>query len=91
MPRQGETIMAVTSFKNYRVPTTFVIALVPAAVALNVVGNFINNALHLRNLLAILVNTVFNACHFLRGFVSKLSVLCHNTFNFHSRIAGTLR
>ena len=39
--------MSVTSFKTYRVPTTFVIALIPAAVALNVVGNFINNALKL--------------------------------------------
>ena len=39
--------MAVTSFKNYRVPTTFVIALIPAAVALNVVGSFINTTLKL--------------------------------------------
>lgn len=33
--------------KRYRIPLTYVIALVPAAVALNVVGSFINTALRL--------------------------------------------
>lgn len=39
--------MSVTVGKRYRVPTTYVIALIPAAVALNVVGSFINDALRL--------------------------------------------
>lgn len=39
--------MSVTVGKRYRVPTTYVVALIPAAVALNVVGSFINDALRL--------------------------------------------
>ena len=39
--------MTEISFKTYRVPTTFVYALIPAAVALNVVGSFINHTLKL--------------------------------------------
>ena len=39
--------MAAISFKTYNVPTTFVYALIPAAVALNVVGSFINHTLKL--------------------------------------------
>lgn len=36
-----------SSLERYRIPTTYVIALVPAAVALNVVGSFINSVLRL--------------------------------------------
>lgn len=39
--------MSVTVGRRYRVPTTYVVALIPAAVALNVVGSFINDALRL--------------------------------------------
>lgn len=39
--------MSATSLKSYRIPTNYVIALVPAAVALNVVGGYINDALKL--------------------------------------------
>ena len=39
--------MTAISFKTYNVPTTFVYALIPAAVALNVVGSFINHTLKL--------------------------------------------
>ncbi|MFN8459838.1 MAG: ECF transporter S component [Anaerolineae bacterium] len=39
--------MTAKAFQSYRIPTTYVIALVPAAVALNVVGSFINTVLKL--------------------------------------------
>lgn len=39
--------MSVTVGRRYQVPTTYVVALIPAAVALNVVGSFINDALRL--------------------------------------------
>lgn len=39
--------MSVMPLKNYRIPTTYIVALIPAAVALNVVGNFINDVLRL--------------------------------------------
>jgi len=39
--------MSVIPLKNYRIPTTYIVALIPAAVALNVVGNFINDVLRL--------------------------------------------
>lgn len=35
------------TLQNYRIPTNYVIALVPAAVALNIVGSYINTALKL--------------------------------------------
>lgn len=35
------------SLKSYRIPTNYVVALVPAAVALNIVGGYINGALKL--------------------------------------------
>jgi energy-coupling factor transport system substrate-specific component len=39
--------MATTTMRTYRIPTNYVIALVPAAVALNIVGSYINTALKL--------------------------------------------
>lgn len=39
--------MTTNALRTYRIPTNYVIALVPAAVALNVVGNYINDALKL--------------------------------------------
>jgi energy-coupling factor transport system substrate-specific component len=38
---------ASAAMKQYKIPTTYIIALIPAAVALNVVGNFINDILRL--------------------------------------------
>lgn len=38
---------STNSLNSYRIPTNYVIALVPAAVALNIVGSYINNALKL--------------------------------------------
>lgn len=35
------------SLRSYRIPTNYVIALIPAAVALNIVGNYINDTLKL--------------------------------------------
>jgi len=38
---------SVQSLRSYRIPTNYVIALVPAAVALNIVGSYINDTLKL--------------------------------------------
>jgi energy-coupling factor transport system substrate-specific component len=38
---------STSTLREFRVPTTYIIALIPAAVALNVVGSFINDVLRL--------------------------------------------
>ena len=38
---------STTAIRTYRIPTTYVVALVPAAIAINVVGSFINDVLRL--------------------------------------------
>ena len=41
------TVASTAGIRQFKVPTTYIIALIPAAVALNVVGSFINDVLRL--------------------------------------------